>query len=330
VRRAGLVIVAALALLVGAVPARSGDEQRQPPVASLSVAPQEVVAGEPVVLDGSRSRDPDGSVASYAFDLDGDGAFERVTGGEPRLAHAFEEAGQRSVGLRVVDDSGESADANASLTVTAPPEPEPEPAAEPEPRRSAEGPPERAGTSKRVRSASESQADAAERRPRARTREESDRVRAAASTTVSIRDFSFAPRSVTVNVGDTVTWRNTGDEPHTATGSGFDTGTLRSGQSGSHTFNSAGTFSYKCTPHPFMTASVTVRGSGSGSGGSGGSDGDGANATQDADGSGGTSSSSSGDSLPSTGLALASVVLTGLAMIGAGLLLRRRAAWPGT
>nr|MDQ3934497.1 PKD domain-containing protein [Actinomycetota bacterium] len=124
-RRAGLATAVVMALLAAAVPAWSGDEQKQAPVAALSVSPQQVTAGEPVVLDGSGSRDPDGSVASYAFDLDGDGAFERVTGGEPRLAHTFEEAGQRSVGLRVVDDSGESADATASVTVSAPPEPEP-------------------------------------------------------------------------------------------------------------------------------------------------------------------------------------------------------------
>nr|MDQ3936155.1 cupredoxin family copper-binding protein [Actinomycetota bacterium] len=187
----------------------------------------------------------------------------------------------------------------------------------------------------RVRSASEPDAERAggeDREPSRRERADTQRVEAAASTTVSIRDFSFAPRSVTIDVGDTVTWRNNGEEPHTATGSGFDTGTLHSGQSGSHTFSSAGTFSYKCTPHPFMTASVTVRGSGGGGSSGGGSSGGGssgggsADATQDPSASG-TNSSSSGDGdLPSTGLALGSVALTGLAMIGGGFVLRRRVA----
>jgi plastocyanin len=165
--------------------------------------------------------------------------------------------------------------------------------------------------------------------------ERSTRVQAAASTTVSIRDFSFAPRSVTVNTGDTVTWRNTGDEPHTATGSGFDTGLLKSGQSGSATFSQAGTFSYKCQPHPFMTGTVRVVASGSSGGGGGGSSSGGGTqgATNDG-GAGGTGTAGTGStgagagSLPSTGLALGSVVLTGLAMIAMGTVLRRRAAWP--
>ena len=75
---------------------------------------------------------------------------------------------------------------------------------------------------------------------------------AAASTGVTISDFQFAPASVTVNVGDTVTWTNDGPTPHSATSSGgsFDTGIMDEGQSGSHTFTEAGTFAYICTPHP--------------------------------------------------------------------------------
>ena len=55
-------------------------------------------------------------------------------------------------------------------------------------------------------------------------------ARAAASATVNISDFDFAPTSVTVNVGDTVTWVNAGPTVHTATGSGFDTGNLEQGR----------------------------------------------------------------------------------------------------
>src|SRR5436190_4726888 len=83
-------------------------------------------------------------------------------------------------------------------------------------------------------------------------------VKAAAAGSVAIKDFSFGPKSITVNVGDTVSWTNTGEQPHTATGSGFDTGTLKQGQSASHTFSSAGTFNYICTIHPFMKGTVVV------------------------------------------------------------------------
>ncbi len=92
------------------------------------------------------------------------------------------------------------------------------------------------------------------------------KARAAAGASVSIKDFSFGPSAITVHVGDTVTWSNQGPSSHTATGSGFDTGILKKGQSASHTFNSAGTFSYICSIHPFMKASVTVVAATSGSG----------------------------------------------------------------
>ena len=337
VRRIGLALLALAVLCLGAVPAWSGDEGKQPPVAALSVSPQPVVAGEGAVLDGSGSRDPDGSVVSYAWDLDGDGSFEKGAGAEAQLAHVFEQAGSYAVGLRVVDATGASGDASTTVTVAAPPEPEPaaepepEPV-EPEPSPKAEAEPEtedRAAPRKRTTAASEPKREAVREEPKPEPR--AQRVQAAASTTVSIRDFSFAPRTVTISPGDSVTWRNTGDEPHTATGSGFDTGTLNSGQSGSHTFNSAGNFSYKCTPHPFMTGTVRVAASGSGGGGGGGSSGGGTQGAQN-DGSAGTSDGdddTDGDSLPSTGLALGPIALAGLLMIGSGLALRRRTArWP--
>ena len=113
-------------------------------------------------------------------------------------------------------------------------------------------------------------------------------ARAAAAAT--IRDFSFVPRSLTINQGETVTWRNNGPSVHTATArdGSFDTGNLARGQTGSHTFNRAGTFSYFCRPHPSMTATITVRGTGGGGGGASGS------APSD-DGSGGTGSGESAE-----------------------------------
>ena len=322
-RRAGLAIFAAAALLGGAVPAWSGDDGKVAPTAALSVSPESVTVGDPVALDASGSRDADGSVASYAWDLDGDGAFERQSGSEATLAHSFESAGAHTVGVRVVDDSGDSGDATASVQVAEKPQPEltaaPEPkTAEPEP------------VAPKAEAASEDREEAASRKPRApraEAQEEGDggRVTAAASRSVTIADFSFSPKSVTVGVGDTVTWRNTGDEVHTATAKdgSFDTGNLDSGQSGSHTFSKAGTFSYFCKPHAFMTASVTVTGGGGGGGGSGSGGGD----TQGVTGSGddGTTGAAAGDGedLPSTGLSIGPFLLLGLAMIATGAALRR-------
>lgn len=143
-----------------------------------------------------------------------------------------------------------------------------------------------------------------ERRPKAR---------AAASTTVTITDFEFAPASVTVNVGDTVTWVNNGPTVHTATGDGFDTGNLSKGQSGSHTFTSAGTFSYICTPHPFMKASVTV--TGGSSGGENGSDAGQSDPVATAD---------DGPTLPNSGSDAWALTLIGTGLLSLGLAVRRR------
>src|SRR5207248_3918997 len=85
-------------------------------------------------------------------------------------------------------------------------------------------------------------------------------ISAGADPGVTIADFRFAPRTTTVHVGDTITWSNVGPSPHSAIArnGSFDTGILHKGQSGSHTFTQAGTFSYFCTVHPFMHGTVVV------------------------------------------------------------------------
>jgi plastocyanin len=86
------------------------------------------------------------------------------------------------------------------------------------------------------------------------------RAHMAGDPAVSIVDYSFSPGTTTVHVGDTITWTNTGKQPHTATANdnSFNTGILRNGQSASHTFSAAGTFTYYCVVHPFMHGTVVV------------------------------------------------------------------------
>ena len=83
---------------------------------------------------------------------------------------------------------------------------------------------------------------------------------ATASGTVSIKDFSFEPGSISVAVGSTVTWTNNDTTSHTVTADdgSFDAGTLAPGATFSHTFDTPGTFSYHCNIHPSMTATITV------------------------------------------------------------------------
>ena len=83
----------------------------------------------------------------------------------------------------------------------------------------------------------------------------------AADQDVSISGFTFSPRTVTVNVGDSVTWTNSDAQAHTATsGSAWSTGDIGNGESASITFSTAGTFDYICAIHPDMTGTITVTG----------------------------------------------------------------------
>jgi hypothetical protein len=141
-------------------------------------------------------------------------------------------------------------------------------------------------------------------------------------------DLFFSPSSVTVAVGDTVTWHNTGQAPHNATADdgSFKTPTLNNGQSASQTFNQAGTFSYTCTIHPQMHGTIRVLSSSGGGGGAA----DGASSSSP---SGSASSESSavaspgaaGDAntLPMTGMAVGGLALVGFALLALGLIARQ-------
>jgi amicyanin len=82
----------------------------------------------------------------------------------------------------------------------------------------------------------------------------------AATHAVAIADFAFAPTTLTIAVGDTVTWTNEDAVEHTATSTAgaFDSGLLAQGESFSFTFTTAGTYDYLCTPHPTMTGRIVV------------------------------------------------------------------------
>jgi plastocyanin len=92
---------------------------------------------------------------------------------------------------------------------------------------------------------------------------------AAATTTVVMSENFFwnsasGTRVVTINVGDTITWENRGEQYHDVT---FDTqpwssGTVPAGGSWSRTFTASGTFTYTCRLHEAedMTGRVEVVG----------------------------------------------------------------------
>lgn len=80
---------------------------------------------------------------------------------------------------------------------------------------------------------------------------------------------TFDPDHVTIKVGDTITWKSTATFPHTSTcdpakaakpedavlpegAETWDSGTLNAGQEFSHTFDTAGEYTYFCVPHEAM------------------------------------------------------------------------------
>ena len=73
--------------------------------------------------------------------------------------------------------------------------------------------------------------------------------------------WGYDPASITIHVGDSITWTNTGSLQHsvTADDSSFDSGLFNTGESWNLTFNTAGTFSYHCGPHPWMKGTVVVQ-----------------------------------------------------------------------
>lgn len=83
---------------------------------------------------------------------------------------------------------------------------------------------------------------------------------ASAPGSVAIADFAFAPQSLTVTSGTTVTWTNSDPLDHSiVAGDGsFMSDTLGSGTTFQFTFDTLGQHAYVCGIHPTMSGIVTV------------------------------------------------------------------------
>jgi plastocyanin len=79
---------------------------------------------------------------------------------------------------------------------------------------------------------------------------------------VGMAGRAFAPSTLEIQVGDTVTWTNDDDTEHTVTASDglFDSGQLAEGGTFAFTFDTAGEYSYFCAIHPEMQGRVVVSG----------------------------------------------------------------------
>jgi plastocyanin len=77
---------------------------------------------------------------------------------------------------------------------------------------------------------------------------------------VKIKEMKFTPASVSVKVGESVTWTNEDDRDHTVTAAdgSFASDNLKPGASFSFQFNKPGKYAYACSYHPRMKGVVSV------------------------------------------------------------------------
>jgi plastocyanin len=78
---------------------------------------------------------------------------------------------------------------------------------------------------------------------------------------VVMKGFAFDPASVTVKVGESVTWTNNDNATHTVTADNgeFKSSDIAQGATFTFKFDKAGTYPYHCSIHPSMTGTVIVK-----------------------------------------------------------------------
>ena len=87
----------------------------QPPIAVAEATPTSGIAPLAVSFDGRASSDPEGGALTYAWDLDGDGAYDDSTSATP--SRTYTQDGQVTVRLRVTDPGGATDVDSIAITV---------------------------------------------------------------------------------------------------------------------------------------------------------------------------------------------------------------------
>ena len=80
------------------------------PAAALAASNASPRTGELVTFDASGSRDEDGSITRFEWDLDGDGTYERDTRSSPVAEKTYSAPDSVTVTVRVSDDDGKATD----------------------------------------------------------------------------------------------------------------------------------------------------------------------------------------------------------------------------
>ena len=82
-----------------------------------------------------------------------------------------------------------------------------------------------------------------------------------ATNVITIDNFTFSPKALTVAVGTTIKWVNHDDIPHTVVEkqTTFRSRLLDTDDAYSYTFTSAGAFDYFCGLHPHMVGQIIAK-----------------------------------------------------------------------
>jgi amicyanin len=89
-------------------------------------------------------------------------------------------------------------------------------------------------------------------------------VTTADAMNVTIQNYAYSPAKITVKKGTKITWTNQDEVRHDVMSDdnspqkGLESDLLGKGQSYSYTFNTAGTYTYHCSLHPYMKGTVEV------------------------------------------------------------------------
>lgn len=100
--------------VAGGIIRRISYETNRRPVARISASPMSGASPLSVTFDSAGSSDPEGTAIGFAWDLDGDGAYDDSTAARPQRTYG---AGVHRVALQVTDAGGALSSASATITV---------------------------------------------------------------------------------------------------------------------------------------------------------------------------------------------------------------------
>lgn len=94
-----------------------GADTNTSPTAELTASPSSPSTGETVTLDASGTSDPDGSIAEYRWDVDGDGTVDQTTT-SATVDYSYSAAGTVEASVTVEDDDGATDQATTTVDVS--------------------------------------------------------------------------------------------------------------------------------------------------------------------------------------------------------------------